>query len=59
MPGLSQAHSPARTVAVTLVNPRTLVRDLAGAILAKEHFTRNGGVLYAIEVVSIGPTAKC
>jgi putative DNA primase/helicase len=30
------------------MNPRTLVRDLANAILAKEHFARNGsGVLYA------------
>ena len=28
-------------------NPRTLVRDLAGAIIANEHFARNGsGVLY-------------
>jgi hypothetical protein len=30
------------------MNPRTLVHDLANAILAKEHFARNGrGVLYA------------
>ncbi len=29
-------------------NPRTLVRNLAGAIITKEHFARNGsGVLYA------------
>jgi putative DNA primase/helicase len=33
---------------VTFANPRTLVRDLAGAITAKEHFARNSsGVLYA------------
>jgi putative DNA primase/helicase len=33
---------------VTFVNPRTLVRDVAGAIIAKEHFARHcSGVLYA------------
>ena len=48
MPGLSQADSPARAVGVIFANPRTLVRNLAGAIIAKEHFARNGsGVLYA------------
>jgi phage/plasmid-associated DNA primase len=33
---------------VSFVNPRTLIRDLAGGIVAKERFARNGsGVLYA------------
>ena len=33
---------------MSFVNPRTLIRDLAGAIIAKERFARNGsGVLYA------------
>jgi hypothetical protein len=33
---------------VSFVNPRTLIRDLAGAIISKERFARNGsGVLYA------------
>jgi hypothetical protein len=33
---------------VSLVNPRTLIRDLAGGILAKDHFARNAsGLLYA------------
>ena len=32
---------------MSLVNPRTLIRDLAGAIISKERFARNGsGVLY-------------
>jgi P4 family phage/plasmid primase-like protien len=32
---------------VSFANPRTLIRDLAGAIIAKERFARNGGgVLY-------------
>ena len=48
LPGLSQADSSARTVAATFVNSRALVRDLAGTILAKEHFFRNGSCeLYA------------
>ncbi len=33
---------------MSFVNPRTLIRDLAGAIISKERFARNGsGVLYA------------
>jgi P4 family phage/plasmid primase-like protien len=33
---------------VSFVNPRTLIRDLAGAIISKERFARNGSsVLYA------------
>jgi putative DNA primase/helicase len=33
---------------MSFINPRTLIRDLAGGIVAKEHFARNGsGVLYA------------
>ena len=32
---------------MSFVNPRTLIRDLAGAVIAKERFARNGsGVLY-------------
>ena len=32
---------------MSFANPRTLIRDLAGAIIAKERFARNGGgVLY-------------
>ena len=32
---------------MSFINPRTLIRDLAGGIIAKEHFARNGsGVLY-------------
>ncbi len=32
---------------MSFINPRTLIRDLAGGIVAKEHFARNGsGVLY-------------
>src|ERR1035438_9706860 len=43
LPGLPQAHPSDGAVAMSFMNPRTLVRDLAGAITAKEHLARDSG----------------
>ena len=47
LPGLPQADPSDRAVAQSIMNPRTLVRDLAGAITAKDYFARDeSGTLY-------------